>query len=168
MTAPDDHTPIDELVTLLGSSDASLRQRAFDMLSRSNDPSVVDELVALLGNRLGFVVMRALELLGARADPTSRDALEQLAASDDRFDLVWLARYGLSAIKGEVPPSVPDSAARRRDYGPALVYESITWMERTNEAAPEQHGEAGRQIVAEQRNPHQWEKRRPVVHPRIG
>lgn len=134
VTATADRWPIERLVASLESSDESVRRRAFDRLARSDDPRVVGALLPLLGSRFGFVVKQALELLCAKGDPSARSALEEFAATDTRFDLVWLARYGVSVVDGEVEAVVPGSAQRRRAYGADLVREAITWSER--EKAP--------------------------------
>lgn len=127
---PADRWPVDRLVAALESTDASVRQRAFDRLGRTDDPRVVGAILPLLDSRLGFVVKQALQLLCATGDPAARPALQRFAETDRRFDLVWMARHGVSVIDGEAEPAVPGSAHRRREYGPDLVHEAITWSER--------------------------------------
>jgi hypothetical protein len=125
----------------LRSMDASIRAATYEQVVASTEPEDVRVLISLLNDPSGFVVKQALELLGARPDSTAIEPLERFAIADNRFDLVWLARYALSVIRGDAPKGVPGGSARRAAYGPGLVYESLTWNLRKTSDDPRTRGD---------------------------
>jgi hypothetical protein len=125
----------------LRSMDASSRAATYEQVVASTDPQDVRVLISLLNDPSGFVVNQALELLAARPDSTAIEPLERFAMADNRFDLVWLARYALSVIRGDAPKGVPGGSARRAAYGPGLVYESLTWNLRKSKENPQTRGD---------------------------
>ncbi len=118
---------VTELAARLASRDERVRTLASERLLAAPPMQASPALSDLLSHEFGSVVAQALRLLGALAVPSCVPKLEEFIERDDRFELVWLARYALSVAQGEAEPRPADGRTRQVAYGADLIATGILW-----------------------------------------